>query len=804
MYSKWLKLDLHIHSIASNTFKTRDYKGDAYGVDELIEKLKEQKINIFSITDHNCINRELYEELINRRELLLENDLNFVVGTELDIKDTSLYHKMFHCLVFFNTDDLTKIESTLNSFVIYENGSKKFKSPTLSKLFEIFFEKDIHDFILIPHFNNKSRALKDRDMSISAPKCLRSSIFNAYEDRNNIQKVEESFGVYEKEGYIDIPVLIFSDCHDLSVYPHQNKDKQDREVNFLNVLGNINYPFETLKLAFQDAEIRIGSDELDYFRNSTLLTNKRYIKEITLGNKRIKLSPYQNTIIGGFGSGKSFLLNLILNGKDGFEGTLYDRYKTPLNKVEDFSIVTNDDVPRGSLKEISDLIEIIQFDQNESLFFKSYIDEDERLNLEKKLKLTFPKLEKINSINFKDLMKAYDRTTSVLDEKLSDEINYRYLFGEREFYEINDGVSENDLNNQFENIDEIVELLGKELIKEVLGVDIYSDKEKEKIKEVIQIIKEKNQEWSAKFNFIENVFGDIAKNIKTFERGQASKNNKQSSNVKVKDDIFEYIGNLFDTLINLQREADKTESILSEETYNNYKNAEERYSPGEFELITQYMVDNEYETIQSYVVAQKNEKDTLFETLINKIYFEIKYIYGRKSLYECLVHYYKDIYESNFTKFRYDIRKNGESIMKQSAGEKANMIMEIIFEIISNRNKEDKSSILIIDQPEDHMDNSNIKNSLVEKIRRLKQVNKLPQIIFVSHNANISIMADSENIIIANKTEEFHEYEASGIEDPEFINDVCRVLEGGQEALKMRGIKFSVSYHKSFEKKGRV
>jgi len=62
-YSNWLKTDLHIHSIASNIMKKNDYTGDSYTAKELIDKLKENKVNLFSITDHNIINIDLYKSL---------------------------------------------------------------------------------------------------------------------------------------------------------------------------------------------------------------------------------------------------------------------------------------------------------------------------------------------------------------------------------------------------------------------------------------------------------------------------------------------------------------------------------------------------------------------------------------------------------------------------------------------------------------------------------------------------------------------------------------------------------------------
>lgn len=62
MFSKWNKIDLHIHSRFSNYVKDNDYDGREFTASELLAKLRpnDEFGCIFSITDHNCINEDLY------------------------------------------------------------------------------------------------------------------------------------------------------------------------------------------------------------------------------------------------------------------------------------------------------------------------------------------------------------------------------------------------------------------------------------------------------------------------------------------------------------------------------------------------------------------------------------------------------------------------------------------------------------------------------------------------------------------------------------------------------------------------
>lgn len=64
-YSDWLRIDLHIHTDKSRKTKNGDYKG-SFDVRTLKSKLIENKVEIFSLTDHNIINVEAYEEYYNK------------------------------------------------------------------------------------------------------------------------------------------------------------------------------------------------------------------------------------------------------------------------------------------------------------------------------------------------------------------------------------------------------------------------------------------------------------------------------------------------------------------------------------------------------------------------------------------------------------------------------------------------------------------------------------------------------------------------------------------------------------------
>ena len=101
---------------------------------------------------------------------------------------------------------------------------------------------------------------------------------------------------------------------------------------------------------------------------------------------------------------------------------------------------------------------------------------------------------------------------------------------------------------------------------------------------------------------------------------------------------------------------------------------------------------------------------------------------------------------------------------------------------------------LIIDQPEDDLDNSLIINLIVENIRNIKS-NR--QIIIVTHNPNIPVLGDAEGIIMLDRDKDgkvvFKNNKKTGcIEEKTIKKGICDIMEGGLEAFKKRESKYRI------------
>ena len=124
--------------------------------------------------------------------------------------------------------------------------------------------------------------------------------------------------------------------------------------------------------------------------------------------------------------------------------------------------------------------------------------------------------------------------------------------------------------------------------------------------------------------------------------------------------------------------------------------------------------------------------------------------------------------------------------------------MNLLFDLIDNDIANNKSIVLFLDQPENDIDNKNIYDTITKKITELKKKSVLFQCIIITHNGNVGIGIDSENILIArditldNNIKQF-DYRSGCIEDTLFIKEVCDILEGGKEAMMKRTSKYGIN-----------
>lgn len=100
-----------------------------------------------------------------------------------------------------------------------------------------------------------------------------------------------------------------------------------------------------------------------------------------------------------------------------------------------------------------------------------------------------------------------------------------------------------------------------------------------------------------------------------------------------------------------------------------------------------------------------------------------------------------------------------------------------------------RDSPLIIDQPEDNLDNHFIFETVVNAVRRLK---RRRQMIFITHNANIPVLAEADLVLVMTSDGRVGVVEKSGTVD-ECREQIIDLLEGGREAFELRSQRYATS-----------
>lgn len=90
---------------------------------------------------------------------------------------------------------------------------------------------------------------------------------------------------------------------------------------------------------------------------------------------------------------------------------------------------------------------------------------------------------------------------------------------------------------------------------------------------------------------------------------------------------------------------------------------------------------------------------------------------------------------------------------------------------------------LVLDQPEDDLDNHLIYDLVVQQIRANKMRR---QLIIVTHNPNIVVNGDAEWIQVMDFNHQCFVKQSGSLQDPRMRAEVCQVMEGGQEAFERR------------------
>jgi DNA repair exonuclease SbcCD ATPase subunit len=149
------------------------------------------------------------------------------------------------------------------------------------------------------------------------------------------------------------------------------------------------------------------------------------------------------------------------------------------------------------------------------------------------------------------------------------------------------------------------------------------------------------------------------------------------------------------------------------------------------------------------------------------------------------------LYSTDHVQVGYGLQYDGVDIEQLSPGTRGVVLLLLYLAIDAEDDRP-----LIIDQPEENLDPQSVFDELVQQFREAK---KRRQIIIVTHNANLVVNTDVDQVIVArcglHRRGQLPEisYESSGLENASIRSAVCATLEGGERAFRERARRLRIA-----------
>lgn len=784
-YSVWFKVDLHIHTDFSKKTKINDYQGD-FDVEVLKQKLIENNVKLFSMTDHNIINVDAYKAYIDNYK---EGDPKLLIGCEFDIEvpesnKTVTYHSV---IIFENDkiDDVVTISNKIEDLYSRKGSIITDRKITIDELYELF---NSYNFFFIPHAGNTKSILdpyKGYDMKLCQQMVLlMPSAFEKVKEAVR-QKYNEGFDllkVYDFQERDDIPYINFSDNHNCNKYPCTNKDGSDHE--FYCIKGQPS--FESIRFAFIDPKSRIKKfSEVEVLqRSDNYIHSLQFDMHSIIEDATLHFSPSLNVIIGGRSSGKSLLFNILGSKIRNSKNELQNKYKldTSTIKIKSFLDVDYKDAIPYNLHDVIYINQgdIVNYFENNCLI---ELVKESGKEVDYRIALDFFKTEK-NNLNqlIEKLIELYG--------ELIDNMNSNYIFYNKDIEAIFDSSyffrAINSLDNKNDSFDEssiILENLLNNIQKfkkndnwKLEDVELLLINEFKKLVElkkseleITQDIYLKKAELIKKTNEIITI-KNASLNLKSRE--------KDSSNQRLQN-LKSNINSLFNILNRFKIQCE----IVEDYKYNFSKSIK---ISDEVDVVLEIEnIENVKDKILEGLVLNTQSK-SLFNTLIdlanNKTRIKNLSPNSADNLQKKINTQLKQIFEYFDKPIEYLNYSEGNSSKNNSPGYNSEKYLETIL-------KKGNAKIIFIDQPEDNLGNRFITDNLIDIIRELKFQK---QIFLVTHNPSIVVYGDAENIIMCTNNEKRIAYQQFVLEDKDHQKEICEVLDGGHYIFDQRSRKYNI------------
>ncbi|MFP6305901.1 TrlF family AAA-like ATPase [Helicobacter pylori] len=855
--SSWHKWDLHVH-----TPYTHLNKAYQCSEEEFIQKLCDSQIDCIGLTNYFKFNEKEFElkEKIEKRGIKVFYNLE----VRLDYKNNRNEFLDFH-IIFSDKVTQQEIDNFLRNADANVGGTEK-------KLADL--EKDDFDKAVV-NFDQLLECLEEESLNLRGKYLLgflsrghgssRSSsnykkifdkshfLIHSSNNQENLKKDREFWLECNK------PLIQSSDAHE--------EDSIGEKYTWIKAEKT----FEGLKQIIYEPETRVSIGEekpqdplykIDSvglnFDEEVKTTNEQDDTPFCYAgfNETLFFSPNFTCVIGGRGSGKNTLLQLIasaIKNKSFVKGLKHETIQKCIkiepdidtvdsveylaqNEVEEFATNVSkfteaifnriDSKSGGKLKELEKQITkgIEKFD-DQIAYWQEKTKLEEQLKESEKIRKKYQSI--VDAYTDKDYLdkkaKLQAKHQSLIDLKQSKEGFWTFI---KELKRVVNFESKENMEEK-NSYDKVYNQLKQDICKKIEEIDadiknrrFKSDKENiEKLESEHQTLLQEIEEFLKEKGVSDESIGDV-KNA-NYHLANIKKNiddlKHEIKEIANKIENFSYEDmdkNIEEFKNQINKELSKINSAF-EEISKNHKEvkpitAEYRLNEDIFEEVFEdfdKLVDKGFNTqrhqskIKEYLkeIELKNVTGMQHAELIEELDSRIEN--KKAAFYETM----KDILdrEIHFQIYRLLILKHLRNVEKYK-----------IFKVRYDKRALNETSFgqkctavlvvllslgnnpIIIDEPEAHLDSALIANYLVALIKKQKQKR---QIIFATHNANFVLNADSELIIQLKNENNKIVAQSFMIESDAYKEDLLK-LEGGEKAFKDRERKYGITKDKTKNK----
>ncbi|MDR7246849.1 Spaf_1101 family AAA-like ATPase [Priestia megaterium] len=731
-------------------------------------KLYESDIEVAVVCDHNTVKGykklnyavDEYFKIRLKKYSRTKQCVRIFLGVEISCSERN------HLIAIFNENNERQVNSLLDEIISSESGGTYHTSQAV---IDIIASKNLEAITYIAHLNSSNFiGTLTYNKTLFSSKSL--NVFGLTELNENVrQRVYKKLKDYDKNNFERYGIIHEGDSHAIDTI-----GKKNTWVKFSRI------DFSSLRKAFNDHKINIYTEKpekSDKFIKGLLIYpgKEGFLGQDPSKNDKdffIDFSRDLNCIIGGRGTGKSTILNII---ETAFTlETQNIQALEMLSKHERMYILFFMNSQNYILEFVPQVKDKDKHYYIENVFHDKAIKKSETTgkyelsqNWIQLFRIDKDKIEKINYNNaHKTLTRFYKR-----------------------------GYSVNRIINQIENSQE-GEFIKDSILSSINNqtIDTYISNIRDKRRNLSKYIKENANRIIDTMNTRES---DLKSSLKKFN--EEYKNHLEivyAPNAKFSDlylkELLENIsskGHILKTELTWDDVASFIQSASNKLGYidflqllfsSKYKEIETQINIASFVNLTK----GEYKR-DGYSVIEREFKK-IDHNNIRAIYEEIKseLIRKRYFLENSLINWFK-IMDDFTLNFNINLKENSlqekplmKNIKEMSLGQK---VAAILFFVFNYGYFVKDNTPLIIDQPEDNLDNQYIYKNLVTSLKKIKN-NR--QVIVVTHNSTIVTNSDTEQVIVLNSDGNRGWVENKGYPtDKRITRLIINTLEGGIESF---------------------